>query len=237
MGQDDPLYDDTLDRATWTKDVVRQPTEIRILGIDPSVESPFFTIWTRPRATIRGIVETDPTWHVVPIVMLAAISQALQRASTRNAGDQLSLSAILIVAIVVGPLVALGGLYVVGWLLGLTGRWLSGRARPEQIRAAIAWSSVPTLASLPIWIVGLALLGQELFTTKTPTIDAHPVLGYLRLTGFVVASLLRGWAFMVLLKCVGEVQGFSAWRALGSLLLMVVVVALPIVMLAVAFRL
>ena len=42
------------------------------------------------------------------------------------------------------------------------------------------------------------------------------------------------WAFVVFLKCLGQVQGFSAWKALGNTLLVVPVILLPILLLALA---
>ena len=34
--------------------------------------------------------------------------------------------------------------------------------------------------------------------------------------------ILELWSFVILVKCVGEVQRFSAWAALGSLILIVI---------------
>ena len=43
--------------------------------IDLSRESPFLTIWTRPRATIRGIIEQNPNYGVLPIAIAGGIIQ------------------------------------------------------------------------------------------------------------------------------------------------------------------
>jgi hypothetical protein len=237
MGQDNPLQEGDSEQATWmfergkifSEDEVGQPKVMGVQGIDLSVESPFVTIWTRPRATIRGIVDTNPRLHVIPIAVVAGIIQDLDRASIRNAGDRLPLSTILTQAIGLGPIRGLVGLYVGAWLLALTGRWLNGRATAERIRAAVAWSFVPTLATIPIWIIQLGVLGREMFTTETPTLDANPALA-LRFTMIGVAEIVLAiWSIVIFLKCVGEVQGFSAWRALGSVLLVLVPVILVVV--------
>src|SRR5271157_2600712 len=77
------------------EDVGRSKTR----GIDVSVENPFLTIWTRPRATIRGILNTNPTYLVLPLAMAGGVIQALGRAAQMNAGDQLPLARILIMAV------------------------------------------------------------------------------------------------------------------------------------------
>ena len=35
------------------------------------------------------------------------------------------------------------------------------------------------------------------------------------------------WCFAIVLKCLGEVHEFSAWRALGSIFLVVLVIVVP----------
>ena len=230
MSPVDPLDDDDFDWQSWTRDLGNRSIWTEVPGIDLGEESPFVTIWTRPRQTIRAIVETDPTRHVVTLAVLQGVVLAALRASTRKLGDWCSFPMVLTLVIVLGSSVALAGLYLVGWLLALVGRWLGSRARPIQIRAAIAWSEVPTIAGLPIGILLLAVLGRELFTTRTPTIDAHPALGLLLQTWQVVTALLRGWSLMLLVKCLGEVQRVSAWRGFGSLLLAGLVLVVLVVL-------
>ena len=41
------------------------------------------------------------------------------------------------------------------------------------------------------------------------------------------------WAFITGLHCLGEAQGFSAWRAFGNILLAAAIVMVPIVLLIV----
>ena len=50
--------------------------------------SPFISIWTKPRETIKGIVETDPKKYVLVLAMLAGVSQVLDRLSTRSYGGK-----------------------------------------------------------------------------------------------------------------------------------------------------
>jgi hypothetical protein len=209
-----------------------RPEPLPTHGINLAVENPFRTIWTRPRATIRGIVDTNPTLHVIPLAMIGGAIQSLDNAATRNAGDRLALPAILIMAIAGGSIGGVIGLYVGGWLLQVAGKWLGGRAEPEGVRAAIAWSTVPVVATIPIWLVQLGIAGHEMFTSQTPTLDANPGLWLVLLASFLVETVLGVWAFVLVLKCLGEVQRFSAWRALGSILLLALVIVVPLLVLA-----
>jgi hypothetical protein len=207
----------------------RSPTK----GIDLSRENPFLTIWTRPRATIRAIVDTDPTYRVLALTSASGIVGALNNAAQRNAGDRLPVSAILGMAIVVGPIGGLIGLYVGAWFLGLSGRWLGGRADSEDIRSALAWSAVPTLVVIPIWIIQLAVFGHEMFTSAMPSVEANPLLYIVVIATAVAETVLAIWSFVIVLKTLGEVQGFSAWRAFGSMLLITLIILIPLVVLAI----
>jgi len=189
--------------------------------------NPWFSIWTQPRATIREILDTDPRRHVLWLAMLGGFLSALGQASIKNWGDRLPLATILLLCavgggIIGGPL----GLYLGGFLSRWTGRWIGGQATSEQLRAAIAWSYVPVIWVGILWIPELALFGQEMFTSVTPRMEANPSLAFVMI-GFGVLEIVVGiWTVMVALKCLGEAQRFSAWKALGNVLLALTVIVI-----------
>ena len=82
-----------------------------------------------------------------------------------------------------------------------------------------------------LWVPGLALFGKELFTDKTPNRDASLLLTILSLAFFLVDIIVWVWRVVILVKCLGEVQGFSAWKALANLALSLLIVAAPLLLL------
>lgn len=187
--------------------------------------NPWVSIWTTPRATIQQIVEANPERLVLVLSALAGISQVLDRASLRNLGDQWDLRWIFVFALAVGPLAGILGLYVGSALISWTGRWLGGTAPLQNIRAAMAWSNVPIIFALILWIPNLALFGNELFTTEIPRLAASTHL-FAVFSVLAVLEMVAGiWAFVILLKSLGQVQGFSAWKALGNILASMLAVA------------
>lgn len=201
--------------------------------VDAGTLNPWFSMWTKPRATIAQIVARDPTHLVLPLAAISGFSQALDRASMRSAGDTLDLSVIFLFAAIGGAVGGIITLYLGGLLLRWTGSWIGGTATSEHIRAAVAWSGVPLVWALVLWVPELALFGKDLFTTETPRIDAS--VGMLLLfLGFAAIEVVVGaWAFVVALKSLGQVQGFSAWKALANGLLALLVVIVPIALLAI----
>ena len=128
-----------------------------------------------------------------------------------------------------GPISGIVALYLFAALVRWTGAWIGGRASTLDIRAAIAWSSVPLIWAMLLWIPEIAIFGRELFTTATPRMDANPSLAFL-LMGFGIVEVgMAVWGFVVYLKCLGQVQGFSAWKAWGNVMLALLVIAVPLV--------
>ena len=70
-----------------------------------------------------------------------------------------------------------------------------------------------------------------MFTSDTPTLAANPVLALALMATGVIEIVLGIWCFVIMLKCLGEVHEFSAWRALGSILLVVLVIVVPLLLL------
>ncbi len=185
-------------------------------------------MWTKPRATIQQIVDSNPGRLVLILAAISGFSQALDRASMKSFGDRWEWLVIFLLSAIIGPIVGIISLYVGSALIRWTGTWVGGNASSQNIRAAWAWSSVPIIWALILWIPELALFGQELFTSEAPIIAAAPPLAWLRV-GFSVIEMSIGiWAFVVFLKCLGQVQGFSAWKALGNVAFAVIVVVIAI---------
>ncbi len=192
-------------------------------------QNPWLTIWVKPRETIRSIINSDPEEYVIMLAMLAGIAHSLNKAMDKAIGDTHSFTTAVAVILIAGSIGGILTLYLYAMLLCLTGRVFRGKASVGEVRAAVAWSSVPTIWALMLWIPPLALFGKDMFTSDTPTIDAHPFLATIVLGSVVfIAIIIHIWTFVVLLKCLGEVHGFSAWKSLGTVITSVLVIVIPI---------
>ncbi len=196
---------------------------------DEQTLNPWVSMWTKPRATIQQIVDTNPERLVMTLAAISGFAQVLDRASMRSLGDKLEWPAIFLIAAIAGPIGGIISLYIASALIRWTGTWIGGNASSQNIRAALVWSNVPIIWALILWIPELALFGQELFTSETPTIDATPSLAFLMLGFAAIEISIAIWTIVVLLKCLGQVQSFSAWKALGNVVLAGLVVIVPIV--------
>ena len=196
------------------------------------VGNPWLSMWTRPRATIQSIVDTNPEKDVLLLASISGVSRALDKASINNLADTAPLSMVFVAAI--GGIVSgVVWFYIFGFLLRHSAHWIGGNANAEKTRAAIAWSSVPVAWGMLIWLPQLALFGRELFSASTPRMDASPLVAL----GLGMLELGVGvWAMILFFKSIGQVNGFSAWRGLASFLIAVALVLVPILAFAFALR-
>lgn len=181
--------------------------------------NPFFTIWIAPRATIRRIVDTDPTRHVLMLAALGPALFALYKQWSKAVGDNANLSMLWPVWVVVGVAIqaALGilGLYISGVLFRWSGSLLGGTASTVEVRAAFAWSQIPSIATVLVLFAALfmGIPVPQMTPGHLPRIDP----AFYKIMALIAA--LSFWGLVIHLKCLGEVHRFSAWKALGTLLI------------------
>jgi Yip1 domain len=197
-------------RRIWEKSMADEVTSIGDVWVDS-----WFTIWYRPRATIRRIVDTDPTRFVLGIAWLVGALSVLNSQVAVATTDfpanaphwpRLGSIGIAIMAFLCG-VISVVSLYGFAALYRWAGHILGGTAQAVEVRAALAWAQVPGLYLLVVTIIATVL---GLYTPPAP----HTVSPL-----SLIESIVGIWVFVILLKCLGEVHRFSAWRALGAIVL------------------
>ena len=113
----------------------------------------------------------------------------------------------LTVGAIISGVLSVISLYGLAALYRWSGHILGGTATRVEMRSALAWAEVPGL------YLGLANIVAALIGFEGP--GAPSVLS----ASGVVDSIAGIWIFVILLKCIGEVLHFSAWRALGAIIL------------------
>jgi hypothetical protein len=184
-----------------------------------AIGNPWATIWTKPRAKIRRIVEIDVRYQVTFLAILSGALIWLERRWS-SPSTAAAFGVLVAIAVIVGAILGVVELYVNGALLKWAGAALGGVGSHAEVRAALAWSRVPVIVAVSIGILAI-LLG-----TDGPMLGGEGEFSNSGASVLLVHAALVLWGFVVMLKCVGEVHRFSVWRALGSILLIVLAVVL-----------
>jgi hypothetical protein len=180
--------------------------------------NPFRTFWGDPRGTVREIVNSDPTRHVILLAWLYGVLDLTQGMVLKASGQDGWAPFFVGMTLCMGPLAGFAVIFLKGSFLAMTGGWLGGDADPTQVRAAFAWGSLPELLSLPVWMVAVVLVGPQLFETHARAAASATVYGVLGMFGFLQFALWI-WAFVTRLQCVAEVHSISVHRAFWALFL------------------
>lgn len=194
--------------------------------------NPWLSIWTRPRATMRVILDAGPGRIALILALVGGFSQVLCNAAFRSVGDRLTIPQIMFASTVVGIAAGLILFYGMSGLLLWTGKRLAGRARYAHLKAVVGWSNVPAVFSLALFPLELLLFRQELFTSATPSLDASLVLSLTFLFFVLIKFILMIWSAVIFIKCLAEAQQFSAWRSLANAAVAVLILAAPVLILA-----
>lgn len=186
--------------------------------------SAWLTIWTEPRATIRTIIETNCSAGFYPLSWLYGFAMLFSIAQNLSLGNKVALYVILIGSAVLAIFLGMLAISVVSYFLLWTGRLLGGKGTFQTIRSAVAWANVPNTVNILMWLILVGHFGSLVFDS---TFGQRPFLGtdlYVVMPVFLVQLIVSIWSFVILLKTLGEVQGFSAWRALINVLIPVVII-------------
>ncbi len=186
--------------------------------------NPWIDIWLKPRATIRAIVNFDPKYRFILLSAIYGLPMALNFAQNASLIESIPLWAILLACLVVCPFIGALGITICSLLLTWTGRWVGGKGKYDGIRAAVTWSNVPNVVTIALWVVLVVVFGNQVFSHG---FAESLFVGYqagVVFVVFLVESIISIWGFIILLKALGEVQGFSAWKALLNVIIPLVLV-------------
>jgi hypothetical protein len=194
----------------------------------PAPLNPWLSIWTRPRATMRQILDANPR----PMVHLLAILGTMVRMLTANIPalgpfGRPSLATILTLKIGIAVVGGLLGLYLGSAILLMTGRWLGGRGGFVAVRAAVAWANVPLIWTALLWLPLFGYLGADAFNLDPTRLLEEPAGLALMVPLGLIETVIAVWYIVIALKCLAEAHGFSAWHALGAALIGFLILLVP----------
>src|SRR5579863_10245645 len=189
------------------------------------IGNPWLSIWTEPRKTIRSIVDTNSKLGFPFLSAVYGLPLAFNLIQSLGVSPAVPLWAALIGALLVCPFLGMIGISICAWFLQVTGRLIGGQGDFPKIRAAVAWSNVPNVVTILMWIVLLGIFGAQIFNKNFS--EGH-FIGYqagILFLAMLIETIISVWGFIILLNALAEVQKFSMWRALANVVIPFVAVA------------
>lgn len=175
--------------------------------------NPWLSIWVSPRKTIRALVAYDVNFRLILLCAIYGFQYMLQASQFLALGQHSSLLLIVIIAAVLSIPVGYILFNVMSFFYYFLGKLIKGKGSFKEVRAATYWSSVPIVVSIVVWIVLMAVYGNNLFVPGYEKQMTTAMLS-VNMTAGIAQIVLGVWGFIIFLHALGEVQGFSAWMAL-----------------------
>lgn len=182
-------------------------------------QNPWLEIWTEPRATIAQVVAENPKRSLWTLAWIYGFCSLMNLFQSIELGAVMGTAGILIVGALLAPFWGYLSLSVWSAFVALVGKWLKGQGTFQTVRAAYAWSSVPLLVNVPLWLLMAFLFGHQLFLSQ-PHAEVLPYAKVMVLFAILIAKVILAiWSLVIYINALSEVQKFSVLRAIVNLVL------------------
>ncbi|MFC4713404.1 Yip1 family protein [Planococcus dechangensis] len=189
--------------------------------------NPFTAIWTRPRETVRYVIEEKRGNLIFWLIVLLGFSAGLSGASS---GEQLFPAAgVIIGSLLLGPIFTVAGIAIASGIYLLLGKLFKGVGTYTEMFRAVVTSSIPQIWLLPMWLLWLLLSPGTFYTNNEILVESSSggVLEIIIVLVLLLAVIAVGiWTFVIQCKAVGEAQRISAWKGLFIILTPSILVAI-----------
>lgn len=189
-------------------------------------ENPWLTMWCNPRSTIRRIVETNPNQSLWLLAFIYGFTVLLNGFQSYPIAIQIGIWPMFGLALILAPFWGYLLFSIWSWAVVVTGKLLQGKATFVTARAAYAWSCIPLLCNVALWLILILFFSPILFFGPQPhLVMTGPTITllFLLLIGKVVFSI---WSIVLYLQALAQVQFFSVLRSIGNVILAAIFLAL-----------
>ena len=181
--------------------------------------NPWLRMLVRPKKTILAITDKDPNYRIWVLSTLYGFVALLGMGQNFTIGTILPFHLIVLLAVVLAPYCGYLLFSLMAFFIMHTGRWLGGKGSFLHIRAAIAWSNVPVVFNILMWIVLLFYFRDAIFLQFPGSylLTNGEVLFLFAL--FLLQVIAMVWILGLYVSALSAVQKFSLWRAIFNILL------------------
>jgi len=179
----------------------------------------FTKIWFSPRIVFRHVNDYCQDEFVKPLLFLAGISRAFDRASIKDLGDTMSLFGICAMCILVGGFLGWIAYYIYALAINWTGKWLKGAGNTASILRVMAYAMITSVAALVLLIPQIIICGNGLFQSDWDILEEGLLANLVFWPFWFLEVVLGIWTIVLLIIGVSEVQKFSIWKSILNILM------------------
>lgn len=183
--------------------------------------NPWLSMWTKPKATIRKIIEFNPNYRLFLLAAIYGFVSLVSSSQSFSLGQTINFFTVLFLCLIVSPLWGYVIFSISSFFIYFTGKWLKGAAKYKEVRACIAWSNVPMIGNVILWVFLLLIFKQDLLNDFP---GSYPITSPQRGALFAILlaqMILSIWVIVLYINSLAEVQMFSVGKAILNIIISV----------------
>lgn len=186
--------------------------------------NPFTSIWTKPRQTVRQVIEEQNSKLIFLLVVLSGYTGILTTAIDTDANETFGIPGLLIGGLLISPLLGAIGLAIGSLISLLVGKIFKGTATfDEMFRAQLA-GQIPQMWLIPVLLVWIFFLPSSYFKKFEETYSGVDLT--LNMVLSVILFVISICTLFYQSKAIGEAHGLSAWKGFFIILIPIAAVLL-----------
>ena len=176
--------------------------------------SPWLEIWIRPRATIRRIVNEKPNRSIWVLATIYGFGSLMKNVQSLALGQSLTLFAIFLIVLLLASV--WGYVFFSAWsgVVYWVGKLFKGKGTFQSVRAAYAWSCVPLVINIPMWILLTGFIGKSLFEASFGSNDVSGLWFFLLFSALIIRLVMAVWSLVIYFNALAEVQNYSVLKSI-----------------------
>lgn len=189
-------------------------------------KNPWLSIWTEPRATIAQIVKHNPNRSIWWLAAIYGFCSLMNLFQSMTLGKSMGMVGILILAVLVAPFYGYISFSVWSLFVYWTGKLFKGKGGYKEVRASYAWSCVPVIVNVPLWILMVVIFGNQVFLNFPNAHQMPTTQVFILFVILIVKVIVAIWSLVIFLNALSQVQNYSVIRAILNVVLAGVVLGL-----------
>ena len=187
---------------------------------------PWFSIWVKPAKTIQNIIDYNPNYCLGFLSFIYGITSLFSLSQSLSLGFNVNFFAIIIADIIIATFWGYFVFCISSFFVFFTGKWFGGKAIFKHVRACVAWSNVPMIINIVIWIILLAVFKDRVFRDFTKTAILGSGTSALLYVFMLIQFVLSIWGIVIYINSLAQVQQFSIIRTICNIIVAAIIMAI-----------
>lgn len=188
-----------------------------------------FEIWLKPKLVFTYLFKTYPLKYLQTLLITAALASTFTRAMGKGIGFASYGVGYFLAALIFGALITWGLYYLYAWILHYFGKaFLNGAASTKHFLTIMAWSNIPIIASTFFTFFLILIYGSNaLHDSFTPPSE---IAGIVFIVVGLIEVVLAFWSLTILVIGTMYIQKFGVWKAIGNIILPLLILIIVFVL-------